>query len=284
VNYFRTTVLLAALTAVLVSIGDLLGGADGALIALGFAGLFNLHTYWRGDVVALRAHQARDARSLREANVIEAVVNLAQNAGIPMPRVYFCDSQQPNAFAVGRSPQTASLLISTGLLDRLDRDEILGVLAHELAHRRARDTLTMTVAATLAGAVAMLGIFGVLIGAVARRNGGLFAIVLGVFTVLAAVVIQCAIGRGREYAADEAGAQICGHPHWIASALRKLDKASKVANVPAEMNPATAPLFFVNPLRDHWAARLFDTHPPVAKRIARLQAMGAKITGEACRR
>ena len=275
-NHLRTSLLLALLTALFMVIGNLLGDIEGMLIALGFAALFNLHAYCCGDVAALRANQAREAQCLREAQVIDAVGDLAQHAGIPAPHVYFSDCPQPNAFAVGRNPQTASLLISTGLLDKLNRNEILGVLAHEIAHIRARDTLTTTITATLAGAIASFGILGLLIGAATAKRAGLFAVILSVFTILAAGLLQMAVSRSREYAADAAGARICGHPEWIASALRKLDRASLIRNRPAEMYPAIAPLFIVNPLGNHWLARLFNTHPPTARRIARLQAMNAK--------
>ncbi|MGH6952537.1 MAG: M48 family metalloprotease, partial [Alphaproteobacteria bacterium] len=210
------------------------------------------------------------------------VAGLAKRAELPMPRLYVVESEQPNAFATGRSPDHAAVAVTTGLIDRLDREELAGVVAHELAHVRNRDTLTMTVTATIAGAIGMLANFAFFLGGGRSRNNplGIAGVILvAVLAPLAAMLVQMAISRAREFEADRAGALICGRPLWLASALEKLDRAARhTENYAAEANPATAHLFIVNPLHAHRVDGLFSSHPPVEERIRRLREM-AGATG-----
>jgi len=277
-NGFKTTMLLAALTALFMGLGYTLGGSGGAIFALVLAAGMNLFTYWNADKIVLRMHGARevDARTSPEFHGI--VRQLAEQAQLPMPRVYVIDSPHPNAFATGRNPQNAAVAATTGLLASLNRDEVAGVMAHELAHVRNRDTLIMTMTATIAGAISFLANFGLFFrgGSGDNRGGALAMIAAVIIAPFAAMLVQLAISRTREYAADRAGAEICRNPRALASALAKLAQgASRVPNPVVERNPAAASLYIVPALggRDS----LFSTHPDTANRIAALEAMAAEM-------
>lgn len=290
-NYAKTALLLAALTAIFVALGAAIGGQAGLIIAFFIALVMNVVSLWKSDSIVLRMFNAQEVSEATAPELYRIVRDLAQNAGLPMPRVYIMNNPQPNAFATGRSPSHAAVCASTGLLEALDRDEIAGVLAHELAHIKNRDTLTMAVAATIGGAVSMVAQwmqFGMLFGG--GRSGDRGG--LGVFGTLAAIIlapmaagmVQMAISRSREYQADRLGAMICGKPLWLASALRKIDVAARrIPNEEAEAIPAAAHMFIINPLNGHGVDNLFSTHPNVENRIAALEAlareMGATGTG-----
>jgi heat shock protein HtpX len=274
-NYVRTALLLAGLTALFMGVGYLIGGPNGALIALIIAGVMNLFSYWKADRLVLSMHGAQEVDERTAPELFQIVRELAGRAGLPMPRVYLMDNPQPNAFATGRNPQHAAVAATTGLLQMLDRDEIAGVLAHELAHVRNRDTLTMTITATIAGAIGMLAQFGLFFGGGHRDNnhgiGIVGTIAMVILAPLAAMLVQMAISRTREYAADEGGAEISGRPEALAAALAKISNAAhQIENPSAEQNPATAHLFIVNPLTGHGMDNLFSTHPSTENRIAAL--------------
>ncbi|MCB1443846.1 MAG: zinc metalloprotease HtpX [Methyloceanibacter sp.] len=286
-SYFRTAILLAALTALFMGVGFLLGGQTGMVMALVFAGGMNLFAYWNSDKAVLRmygAHlvdpnQGRDAREL-----YDMVGQLARNANLPMPKVYVMDNPQPNAFATGRNPQNAAVAVTTGLMQTVTKEELAGVIAHELAHIRHHDTLLMTITATIAGAISMLANFAMFFGGNRDNNqmGFIGTLALMILGPLAAGLVQMAISRTREYQADKGGAEICGHPLWLASALQKIaGGAARIPNEEAEENPASAHLFIVNPLHGVRLDNLFATHPPMEERVARLVAManGAGSTG-----
>ncbi|MSO71057.1 MAG: zinc metalloprotease HtpX [Alphaproteobacteria bacterium] len=279
---FRTGLLLAALTAIFMTAGYLIGGQGGMLIALLMAGGMNLFAWWNSGAMVLHMHNAEEVDARSAPGLYGIVRQLAAKAELPMPRVYVMDNPQPNAFATGRDPAHAAVAVTTGLLERLSEEELAGVLAHELAHVRHRDTLTMTVTATLAGAIGMLGNFAFLFGGLGhdRRDnplGGFGVLLAALLAPLAAMLVQFAISRSREYEADRMGAEICGHPLWLASALGQLGRAAAVIpNPQAEHNPATAHLFIVNPLRGGGLSGLFATHPPIEDRVARLQAMAGR--------
>lgn len=280
-NFLHTAILLAAMTGLFLAAGFLLGGNTGMVVAFGFALLTNLFAYWNADKLVLRIYRAQpvDAATAPELHAI--VRELADRAGLPMPKTYLIDNAQPNAFATGRNPANAAVAVTTGLMQNLSREELTGVVAHELAHIANRDTLIMTITATLAGALSMLANFALFFGGGGRRERGLGLIgtlVLMVLAPLAAGLVQMAISRAREYEADRMGAAICGEPLWLAAALAKLDRAAGVIdNPPAEANPASAHLFIVNPLHAHRVDQLFATHPPIAERIARLRAMAGEL-------
>ena len=276
-NYLRTAILLAGLTALFMAVGYLIGGQGGMMIALLFAAGMNLFSYWNSDKLVLSMHGAQEVDE-RTAPELHAIVGeLAGRAGLPMPRVYLMDNPQPNAFATGRDPEHAAVAATTGLLQMLTREEVAGVLAHELAHVKNRDTLTMTITATLAGAISMLAQFGMFFGGGRRdNNGGGFGVVGSILMVIlapiAAMLVQMAISRTREYAADRGGAEISGNPIALAAALAKIsDAAHQIENPTAEQNPATAHLFIVNPLTGHGWDNLFATHPATENRIAALE-------------
>jgi heat shock protein HtpX len=280
-SYFRTAILLAALTALFMGIGYLLGGQAGMVIALLVAGGMNLFAYWNSDKMVLSMYGARqvDARSAPELYAL--VERLAAAAGLPMPKVYVMENPQPNAFATGRNPEHAAVAVTTGLLNTVGRDELTGVIAHELGHIKNRDTLLMTITATIAGAVSMLANFGFVLGGRGNGNnnigfvGTLALLILG---PLAAGLVQMAISRTREYEADKAGAEISRRPLSLASALQKIAGAAKhIPNMPAERNPASAHLFIVNPLSGARMDNLFSTHPNVENRVARLQEMAREM-------
>ena len=274
-NYVRTAMLLAGLTALFMGVGYLIGGQGGAMIALLVAAGMNLFTYWNADKLVLSMHGAHEVDERTAPDLVRLVRELAQRAGLPMPRVYLMDNPQPNAFATGRDPQHAAVAATTGLLQMLSRDEIAGVIAHELAHVRNRDTLTMTITATIAGAISMLAQFGLFFGGHRDNNHGaglIGTIAMVILAPIAAMLVQMAISRTREYAADELGARISGRPDALASALVKISGAAQqIENPTAERSPATAHLFIVNPLTGHRMDNLFATHPSTENRIAALE-------------
>jgi heat shock protein HtpX len=280
-NTLKTTVLLAALTALLVVIGRAIGGTQGMVVAFTFALLMNAATYWFSDRIVLMMHGAREIDFSEAPDLHRMVEQLAAQANIPKPKIYLIPDDGLNAFATGRDPQHGVVAYTEGILRSLDMKELAGVTAHELAHIKHRDILISTVAAVIAGAISMLGNmaqWAAMFGGLGRSNdseeGGVNPMVLlfwAIVAPIAAVIIQLAISRAREYAADEGGARICGNPLWLASALRRLERAVHV--VPTHTQPATAHLFIVNPLRGGGIFSLFSTHPPVEERIARLEAM-----------
>ena len=281
-NYLRTTLLLAALTALFMGIGHFFGGASGALLALLLAAGVNFLAYWNAGNLVLMMHGAQEVNARIAPDFYGLVRDLARRAGLPMPRVYLMDNRQPNAFATGRNPDHAAVAATTGLLQMLSRDELAGVIAHELAHIKNRDTLTMTITATIAGAISMLAQFGLFFGDGHRENnngvGALGSIALVILAPLAAMIVQMAISRAREYAADEMGARICGEPMSLASALAKIaDAAEVIPNETAEQAPATAHLFIVNPLSGARMDHLFSTHPAVENRIAALRQLAGQM-------
>lgn len=279
-NYFKTALLLAALTGFVLVAGYLLGGQTGLVIALVAALGMNLFAYWNSDKMVLRMANAQEVGPENAPEFYGIVQQLAERAGLPMPRVYLIDEDQPNAFATGRNPENAAVAATTGLLRNLSREEIAGVMAHELGHVRHRDTLIMTVAATLSGAIGMLASFGGLMGGGRDSDGRplvnpIVAIAMMILAPMAAMLVQMAISRSREYEADRIGAEICGQPQWLASALAKLHAGTQqIHNEAAERNPATAHMYIANPLAAAGGmSSLFSTHPPMEERIARLQAM-----------
>jgi heat shock protein HtpX len=282
--YLRTTLLMAALTALFMGVGWLLGGTNGALIALAVAAVTNLVAWWNSDKMVLRMHRARPLPPGDPTGVHALTARLARGAGMPEPAVYLIDTPQPNAFATGRGPENAAVAVTAGLLQRLTPEEVAGVIAHELAHIRNRDTLLMTVTATLAGAIAMLANFGLMFGGRRHSPLGLVGVLaMMILAPLAAMLVQTAISRTREYEADRVGAEICGQPLWLASALAKIAGAAPRIDLhTAERNPASAHMFIINPLHAHGYDRLFSTHPPTASRIAALEEM-ARGTGGAGR-
>jgi len=282
-SYFRTAILLAGMTALFMGIGFLIGGQTGMIIALLVAGGMNLFAYWNSDKMVLRMYGAREVDARSAPELYDMVQTLANNAGLPMPKVYIMENAQPNAFATGRNPENAAVAVTTGLMQTVNRDELAGVVAHELAHIRHHDTLLMTVTATIAGAISMLANFAMFTGGGNRDNGGIGtigAIALMILGPLAAGLVQMAISRTREYEADRGGAEISGQPLWLASALQKIAGAAhRIPNMAAERNPASAHMFIINPLSGVRVDKLFSTHPPMEERVARLvaisKAMGA---------
>ena len=278
-NFMRTAVLLAAMTALFLLVGGALGGRTGMLMALVFAVGTNLFAWWNSDRMALAANDAREVDERQAPELYALVRELAARAQIPTPRVYVIDSDQPNAFATGRDPQHAAVAVHTGLISMLTREELSGVLAHELAHIKNRDTLTMTISATLAGAISSIAHWGMFFGG-GRRNGlGVIGtLALAILAPIAAMIVQMAVSRSREYVADEAGAQICGNPHFLARALAKISRgAEAIPNERAEANPAMAHLFIVNPLSGRGVDNLFSTHPNVENRIAALEELARRM-------
>lgn len=278
-SFARTALLMAAMTALFLFFGFMLGGEGGMLIALLFAAGMNLFAYWNADKMMLSMHGAREVDERAAPELYSMVRDLARRARLPMPKVYIIDNAQPNAFATGRNPENAAVAATTGLLRMLNRDEIEGVMAHELAHVKNRDTLIMTITATIAGAISMLANFALFFGG--NRNnplGIVGTILMMILAPLAAMLVQMAISRTREFAADKAGAEICGKPLALASALEKLHVgASRTINEKAEQNPATAHLFIVNPLNGRSFDSLFSTHPRMEDRIARLEGMADNV-------
>lgn len=282
-NYFRTTLLLAALTGLFMTIGFFIGGQSGMVIAFVIALGMNAFSYWNSDKMVLSMHNAQEVDARTAPEYYDTVRQLAADAGLPMPKVYLIQAEQPNAFATGRNPDNAAVAATTGLLDRLSRDEVAGVMAHELAHVKNRDTLTMTIAATFGGAISMLANFGMLFGGGNRdeKGGGIGIIgtLMMVFLApLAAGIIQMAISRSREYEADKLGAAISRQPLSLASALRKIaGAAEQIPYEQAERNPATAHMFIINPLTGQGMDSLFSTHPNTENRIAELERIAREM-------
>jgi heat shock protein HtpX len=278
-NIFRTGLLLAALTALFGAVGYWIAGPDGMGLALLLAAAMNVVSYWTSDSVVLRLYGAQEVDAAQAPALVALVQDLSSRAGLPMPRVCLIESDQPNAFATGRNPEHAAVAVTSGLLRSLSQQEVAGVLAHELAHIRHRDTLTMTVTATLAGAIGMLANFLFFLGPMRSSErehplGAIGGLVVLLLAPLAATLVQLAISRTREFAADQGGAEITGQPLWLAAALERIEGvARQVPNVEAEHNPATAHMFIVNPLSGARFGALFATHPPMEERIARLRAM-----------
>jgi heat shock protein HtpX len=280
-NYFKTAILLAGMTGLLMVVGFLIGGQAGALIALVIAGGINLYSYWNSDKAVLSMADAQEVDERSAPELYNMVRRLADNAGLPMPRVFLMDEAQPNAFATGRNPQNAAVAVTAGLLNTLNRDEVAGVIAHELAHIKNHDTLIMTITATIAGAISMLAQFGMFFGGGNRENNGLGIVgtlAMVILAPIAAMIVQMTISRTREYSADKLGAQISGQPMALASALAKIsDMAHHVENDAAERNPATAHMFIVNPLSGLRMDNLFSTHPATENRIAALQQLASEM-------
>lgn len=271
-NMFKTLLLMTVLTAGLVLVGGWFGGRGGAVVALVVAGAMNFGSYFFSDRLVLRMYRAREVTRAEAPELYDVVEGLARRAGLPVPRVAIIPGEQPNAFATGRDPEHAVVAATEGILRVLNRDEIEGVMAHELAHVRHRDMLISSVAATLAGAIMVLSRFGLFFGGGDRdRGGGGLAILVVILAPIAAMIVQAAISRSREFAADAGGAQISGKPRALASALQKLEATAK--RVPLQGNPATAHMFIVHPFRGGGITKLFSTHPPTEERVARLLEM-----------
>lgn len=272
-GYTKTAILMAAMTALFMGIGYLLGGGAGIIIALVIAAGMNAYAYWNSDKAVLKMHNAQECNSQVHPELQRMVHKLADDAGMPQPRVYVINEDQPNAFATGRNPENAAVAATTGLLRRMSQEEIAAVMAHELAHIRNYDTLIMTITATFAGAISMLANFAMFFrGGRNQGAGGVVAMLLVmILAPLAAAVVQMAISRSREYEADRVGAAICGNPLWLASALEKIQGfASRIDYDKAEQNPQTAHMFIINPLHVHKRDKLFSTHPATENRIAAL--------------
>jgi heat shock protein HtpX len=283
-NTAKTGLLMAAMTGLFLAFGYLLGRETGMLMALAAAIAMNIFAYWNADKMVLRMNGARQVGPQDAPEFHAMVERLSRNAGLPMPKVYIIDTPQPNAFATGRNPENAAVAATTGLLRTLSADEIEGVMAHELAHIQNRDTLIMAFTATIAGAISMLAQFGFLFGGRDRNSpiSGIAAIALMILAPLGAMIVQMAISRTREYAADKRGAEISGNPLALASALNRIaGAAARVENPRAEKNPALAHLFIINPLSGARADRLFSTHPNTANRIAALQEQARGMGSQA---
>ena len=280
-NMIRTAMLLAFMTALFMGVGYLIGGSGGMTIAFLIAAGMNLFSYWNADKMVLRMHHAVEVDERNAPEYYGIVRELAARAGLPMPKVYLIQNPQPNAFATGRNPQNAAVAATTGLLERLSPEEVAGVMAHELAHVQNRDTLTMTITATLAGAISMLGNFAFLMGGNRQNNNplGFIGVLVAIIVApLAAMMVQMAISRAREYSADRRGAEIAGNPLWLSSALDKIARsAGRIVNEDAERNPATAHLFIINPLSGQRMDNLFSTHPATENRIAALEQMAGEM-------
>jgi heat shock protein HtpX len=284
-GYARTAILIAAMTALVMGIGALLGGGAGVVIALVIAGAMNAFAWWNSDKMVLRMHNARPADTRDGVDLQRMVAQMAQRADMPVPAVYIIDEDQPNAFATGRNPENAAVAATTGLLRRLSREEVAGVMAHELAHIRNHDTTIMTITATFAGAISMLANFAMIFGG--RRDsplGIVGVLAMMILAPLAAALVQMAISRGREYEADRVGAEICGNPLWLADALERIQQgAARIDLNSAERHPATAHMFIINPLHAHAHDKLFSTHPATANRVRALREMAGRMGGVATR-
>jgi heat shock protein HtpX len=278
-NHFKTFLLMLVLTVLFILVGTAIGGRSGAIYAFVFAALMNFFAYWFSDKIVLRMYRAQQVSQAEAPELYQTVAELTSRASLPMPKVYLIENDTPNAFATGRNPEHAAVAVTTGIMRILSREELMGVIGHELSHIRHRDILISTIAATIAGAISMLStmarwgaIFGG--GRSDEEEGGggniFFVLIFSMIAAFAAMLIQMAISRSREYLADEGGAHL-SHPQYLARALGKLDMAAK--KIPMEANPSTAHLFIVNPLRGGGVLSLFSTHPPIEERIARLEEM-----------
>jgi heat shock protein HtpX len=274
-NLFKTGLLMSLLMGLFLVVGAAIGGASGMLIAFVIAAGINFYAYWNSDKVLLSMYGARAVDAAGAPDLYHIVQRLAGQAGLPMPAVYISDNPQPNAFATGRSPSHAAVCVTSGLLAKVNNEELAGVIAHELGHVKNHDTLTMTLTAVIAGAIGMLAHFAFFMGGERRNNPlGLVGMLLVMLLApIAALLVQTAISRSREYEADKAGAELTGRPLWLADALSVIDaSAQKTLNAPADAHPATAHMFIINPLHGGFSG-LFASHPPTAERIARLRAM-----------
>lgn len=277
-NTLRTGMLLAAMTALFMGLGYLIGGGAGMAFAFMLAAGMNLFAYWNSDKMVLRMYNAQPVDERTAPEYVRLVRRLAENAGIPMPATYIVDMPQPNAFATGRNPDHAAVAATRGLIEMLTPEELAGVMAHEIGHIRNRDTLTMTITATIAGAVSMLANFALFFGGNRNAGGIIGTLALAILAPMAAGLVQMAISRTREYSADQAGAEISGHPMWLASALEKIESyARRSRNDYAESNPATAHMFIINPLSGEGRDSLFSTHPATENRVAALKKLAQEI-------
>jgi heat shock protein HtpX len=277
-NWLKTTILMAGIVVLFGMVGGAIGGASGMLIALAIAGAMNVYAYWFSDQVVLRMYNAREVDAQSAPRFYNMVRELAQNADLPMPRVYMIDEAQPNAFATGRNPENAAVAATTGIMQLLSERELRGVMAHELAHVKHRDTLISTISATIAGAISSIAQFGMLFsGGHNDREGGVHpavAILIMILAPIAAMLIQMAISRSREFEADRGGAEISRDPEALASALQKIHNyAHRVPMPTAEQHPETAQMMIINPLSAEGIKGLFSTHPQTEERVARLMAM-----------
>ncbi len=278
-NTMKTFMLMAIMTVLLVVVGNLIGGQSGMMIAFVMAVVMNFGSYWFSDKIVLRMYGGHELTQADAPELFQTVQELTGNAGLPMPKLYLIDGEQPNAFATGRNPEHAAVAVTKGIVKMLSRDELRGVLGHELSHVKHRDILVGTIAATMAGAISMLAhmaqwgmMFGGGRGSNDREGGSPIAgLVMMIVAPFAAMLIQMAISRSREYLADEGGAKMAGNPLSLASALRKLE--TRAHQIPMNASPSTAHMFIVNPLSGGGIAKLFSTHPPMEERIARLEAM-----------
>jgi heat shock protein HtpX len=278
-NRIKTTVLLGALAGLLVGLGALIAGSNGALIGLILAGVMNFAAYWFSDRIALKMSKAKPVSEAEAPDLYASVRNLCQMGNLPMPRLYLIPSDQPNAFATGRNPEHSAVAVTQGLMRFLSRDELEGVIAHELAHISNRDILISSVAATIAGAISYIGILArwtAIFGRDERNPIGYVGVILtSMLAGFAALIIQMAISRAREFHADATGARLSGRPESLASALRKIEQYAK--QVPMPVNPSAAPMFIINPLRGRDVAKWFSTHPPTEERVQRLEAMIGRV-------
>ena len=284
-NMVRTGLLMAALTGLFLVVGFLIGGGPGMVIAFLFAAGTNLWAYWNSDKALLSMYGAREVNETTAPELVHLVRQLSGQAGLPMPKVYIVENPQPNAFATGRNPEHAAVCVTSGLLQSVDNEELAGVLAHELGHVKHRDTLTMTITATIAGAVSMLANFAFFFGGRNRNPLGIVGMLLvTLLAPIAAMFVQMAISRGREFEADRCGAELSGRPLWLASALQRIERsADAIDNAAADANPATAHMFIINPLHGGLSG-LFASHPSTEERVARLKAMAAEMGQKTTRR
>jgi heat shock protein HtpX len=279
-NHFKTFLLMLVLTALFILVGTAIGGKSGAIYAFVFAGLMNFFAYWFSDKIVLRMYKAQEVSQSEAPELYGVVAELTSKASLPMPKVYIMENDTPNAFATGRNPEHAAVAVTSGILRILSKEELMGVIGHELSHIQHRDILIGTIAATIAGAISMLATmarWGAMFGGFRSNDeeggggGNIFVVLLvSIFASIAAMLIQMAISRSREYLADEGGAHL-SHPLSLARALSKLEIAAQ--RIPMEANPSTAHMFIVNPLKGGRVLSLFSTHPPIEERIARLEEM-----------
>ncbi len=282
-NILKTGILMTVLMGIFIAVGAMIGGAGGMMIAFVLAAGMNLFAWWNSDKMLLRMFDAHEVTPANNPGLYNMVAGLARNAKLPMPKVYISQNPQPNAFATGRNPEHGAVCVTTGLMERCTSEELAGVIAHELGHIRNRDTLIMTVVAVVAGAIGMLANMALFMGNDRERNPlGMVGIILVMMLApMAAMLVQSAISRSREYEADKAGAEISGRPQWLADALGQIERAAKgLPNHKADANPATAHMFIINPLHGGLSG-LFSTHPPTQERIARLRAMNNGVASVA---